>query len=98
MTIFDVDFVVTATAVLLFSMAFISSQQLQFAYAGSDCVNYERTQNTINIMCNASFGDVVNTTNDQSVLENVQDQECVLKASLQVSDGATFSMDSNDIQ
>jgi poly(beta-D-mannuronate) C5 epimerase len=97
MIFLDAKFV-TPTTFLLFSMTIVSSQQLQFGEAGSACINYVRTQNTINIMCNASFGDVVNTVNDQSVIENVQDQEYVLKASLQVSDGTTLSMDSNDIK
>ncbi len=97
MTILDANSV-TAMAFVLFCMTTISGQQVQFADAGSACISYERTQNTINIMCNASFGDVLRTINDPSIIENVQDQEYVLKASLQVSDDTTFSMNSNDIK
>jgi hypothetical protein len=96
MTILDANSV-TAIAFVIFCTTIILGQQVQFAYAGSACISYERTQNTINIMCNASFGDVLRTINDPSIIENVQDQEYILKASLQVSDDTTFSMNSNDI-
>jgi mannuronan 5-epimerase len=97
MTILDANSV-TAIAFVLFCTTIILGQQVHFADAGSACIDYERTQNTINIMCNASFGDILNTINDPSIIENVEDQEYVLKASLQVSDDTTFSMNSNDIK
>jgi poly(beta-D-mannuronate) C5 epimerase len=97
MTILDANSV-TGVAFVLFCMTIILGQQVQFAHAGSACINYEQTQNTINIMCNASFRDVLRTINDPSIIENVQNQDYVLKSSLQVSDGTTFSMNSNDIK
>jgi poly(beta-D-mannuronate) C5 epimerase len=97
MIIFDRDFL-TAAAFLLFSTTIISGQHLQFADAGSACIDYEQAQNTITITCNASFEDVVNMINDQSVVENLQDQEYFLKANLQVDDGATLFMGPNDIK
>src|ERR671922_423219 len=90
-------FVTAATAFLLFCLIFVSTQQLQFVDGGAQCIDYEEVQSTIIITCNASFGDIVNTINDQSILENVQNQEYVLKANLQVSDGITLTMDSPDI-
>jgi hypothetical protein len=39
------------------------------------CIDYESTENTIAINCNASFLDVVQTTNDPDILENVGDGE-----------------------
>src|ERR671924_675137 len=102
MIIFDTGFVATATALLLLSVTFISNQQLRFADAGAGgvaaCVDYGPAENTITITCDASFLDVVGTVNDQSVLENVGDQEYLLKANLQVNDGTNMSMQSDDIK
>jgi mannuronan 5-epimerase len=97
MITFGAGFVTAATAFLLFCVIFVSTQQLHFADGGAACINYEEIQRTIIITCNASFGDVANNINDQSILENVQNQEYVLKANLQVSDGITLTMDSPDI-
>src|ERR671932_518928 len=97
MTIVNADFV-AALVLVVFSMTILSGPQFHFANGSSACINYVRTQNTINIMCNASFGDILNTINDPSIIENVQNQEYVLKASLQVSNDTTFSMNSNDIK
>jgi mannuronan 5-epimerase len=91
--IFLETFFVTVT--LLFSMTSTLHQQLHFAYAGT-CIDYDPTENTINIICNASFGDIVDTIDDQDVLENVGDGEYLLEASLLVVDGVTFEMTSND--
>jgi mannuronan 5-epimerase len=105
MIIFDTGFIVTASALLLLSVTFISNQQLRFADAGTGgggvaaaCVDYGPAENTITITCDASFLNVVGTVNDQSVLENVGDQEYLLKANLQVNDGTNLSMQSDDIK
>jgi hypothetical protein len=75
MIIFDAG-LATATGLLLFSVTVIPNQQLQFADAGAAaCVDYQPVENTITITCNASFLDVVNTVNDQSVLEELGDGE-----------------------
>ena len=97
MITFGAGFVTATIAFLLFCVIFVSTQQLQFADGGATCINYEEIQSTIIITCNASFGGIANNINDQSILENVQNQEYVLKANLQVSDGATLTMDSPDI-
>jgi mannuronan 5-epimerase len=81
--------------VLLFSMANALHQELHSAYAGT-CIDYEPTENTINIMCNASFGDVVETIRDPDILENLGNDEYLLQANLQVIDGVTFEMGSDD--
>jgi hypothetical protein len=45
----------------------------------------------------ASFGDVIRTITDQSVLEKLEeDGEYLLKANLRVADGTTFEMTSNE--
>src|SRR5919109_192893 len=86
---------VTVTVILLFSMISTLHQQLHFAYAGT-CIDYEADENTINIMCNASFADLVDTLDDQDILENIRDGEYLLNANLLVVDGVTFEMSSDD--
>src|ERR671923_1394715 len=86
---------VTVTVILLFSMISTLHQQLHFAYAGT-CIDYEADENTINIMCNASFADLVDSLDDQDILENVGDGEYLLNANLLVVDGVTFEMSSDD--
>jgi parallel beta-helix repeat protein len=72
-------------------------QGIHFA-DGTTCIDYDSTENTIDIDCNASFLDVVVSINDQLVLQNVGDGEYLLKANLEVDDGVTFAMTSNDIK
>jgi recombinational DNA repair protein RecR len=53
--------------------------------------------NTIAINCDASFLDVVQAINDPAILEQEEDQEggqYILKANLDVADGVTFEMTS----
>src|ERR687897_2920834 len=94
------SFAIAAVAVLFFSMNSISYQQPPFfdIEEGTQCIDYEAAENTIAIDCDyASFGDVIRTINDQSVLEKLeQDGEYLLKANLRVADGKTFEMTSND--
>ena len=97
MIIFRAVFVSTI-AILLLSVMFISSQRVQFADAGTVCIDYRQAERAITISCDASFGDVVNTMNNQGVLENLGNQEYLLNANLQVGDGATLSMNSNDVK
>jgi mannuronan 5-epimerase len=101
MTIFKKNYVVNVVvaAFLIFSMIGISLfQKFHFSY-GTACIDYDQTENTITISCNASFLDVASSISDQSVLEQLRNSgEYLLKASLQVDDDATFSMTSNDIK
>lgn len=96
---------------LIFSMTEISSifHQLQpfpFAVAGTEeeeddtCVDYEPTENTITITCDASFQDVADSINDSLVLEQLTSggDEYLLKANLEVDDDTAFSMGPNDIK
>ncbi len=93
-------FAITAVAVLFLSMDKISYQQLPFFdfEEGSQCIDYEATENTIMIDCDyASFGDVIRTVDYQSLLEKLEeDGEYLLKANLRIADGATFEMSSNE--
>jgi parallel beta-helix repeat protein len=98
--------IIVATANLLFLLTGIipyqQQHQQQFHYfntaeAGEgECIDYESTENTIAINCNASFLDVVQTINDPDILENAGDGEYILNANLEVSDDVTFEMTSNE--
>jgi mannuronan 5-epimerase len=61
-----------------------------------ECIQYEAAENTIAINCDASFLDVVQAINDPEILEELRDGEYLLNANLQVSDGITFAMNSNE--
>jgi poly(beta-D-mannuronate) C5 epimerase len=64
------------------------------------CIDYDESENTIIVNCNASFSDVVQTINDPDILENLGNGEYILNANLEVADGITFAMTStgNDLQ
>src|SRR5918995_4226257 len=97
--------IIVATANLLFLLTGIipyqQQHQQQFHYfntaeAGEgECIDYESTENTIAINCNASFLDVVQTINDPDILENAGDGEYILNANLEVADDVSFAMTSN---
>ena len=95
------SFASAVSLVLFFSMIDISYQQPPFFDFENvlDCITYEASEKTISIDCeHASFGDVVGTINNQSVLEKLeQDGEYLLKANLRVAKGATFEMTSNGV-
>jgi mannuronan 5-epimerase len=94
------SFATAAVAALFFSMTSSSYQQPPFfdIEEGTQCIDYDALENTINVDCDyASFGDVIRTINDQSVLEKLEeDGEYLLKANLRVADGGTFEMTSNE--
>jgi parallel beta-helix repeat protein len=83
-------------ALILFSMAFVSTQQVQFSDASTACVGYQGGANTITITCDASFRDAVQAINDPDILgqEAEQNGQFILNANLQVADGVTFQMTS----
>src|SRR5215216_2899739 len=87
------------TALFLFSVTVISTQQLQFTDATTACVGYEAGINTITITCNASFLDVVQAINDPAILEREEEEvgQYILKANLEVRDGVTFEMNSSGV-
>ncbi len=79
----------------------ILTQQVQFTDASTACVGYQSGINTITINCDASFLDVVQAINDPEILEaqeEVEEEEggqYILNANLDVADGVTFEMNSN---
>jgi poly(beta-D-mannuronate) C5 epimerase len=93
-------FITITVAVLFFSMAGISYQQLPFLEneEGLRCIYYEAAEKTITIDCDhASFGDLISTIYDRSLLEKLEeDGEYLLKANLRIADGASFGMTSSD--
>jgi poly(beta-D-mannuronate) C5 epimerase len=58
------------------------------------CIDYDESENTILINCNASFQEVVQTINDPEILESPENGEYILNANLEVADGVTFAMTS----
>ncbi|MDQ3873280.1 MAG: right-handed parallel beta-helix repeat-containing protein [Thermoproteota archaeon] len=98
-TLAIVDALFVMTALLLFSTPNVTSQQPRLAYAQDTCVEYDESENTIRVTCDASFRDVANTVNDNpSALEEIEggNGEYLLNANLEVEDGATFTVGPND--
>src|SRR5215212_6825113 len=97
--------IIIAAGLLLFLITGLTPYQQEqlhhfTAYAGEGgaCIDYDQSENAIIITCNASFREVANTINDPAVLEQLGDGgEYLLKASLQVDDGATLLIGPNDI-
>jgi parallel beta-helix repeat protein len=96
MVIFKRD-LATLTALLLFSVTLISTQQVQFTDASTACVGYQSGVSTIAINCDASFLDVVQAINDPGILaqEEGQQGQYILNANLDVADGVSFEMTSS---
>ena len=93
-------FIPITTAVLFFSMAGISYQQLPFLENDEAvrCIYYEAAEKTITIDCDyASFGDLYSTIQNRSLVEKLQkDGEYLLKANLRIADGSSFDITSSD--
>src|SRR5215216_5635717 len=86
---------------LLTGMMLYDQQHLHYfnlAEAGEvECIDYDQEENTISINCNASFLDVVQAIDDDpDILENPGNGEYILNANLEVADGITFEMNSNE--
>jgi parallel beta-helix repeat protein len=86
----------TISALLLFSMTLISTQQVQFTDASTACVSYQSGVNTITVNCDASFLDVVQAINDPGILVQEGEGQYILNANLEVADRVTFAMNSNE--
>src|SRR5215204_4518148 len=103
MTSLDKKSITIAAAVILIFLSLITSimpygqepHHLRFTAEGGACIAYDQSENTININCNASFLDVVQTINDPDIVENTENGEYLLNANLEVADGITFEMNSN---
>ena len=101
MTNLNKNFLIVTYTILLFLLTdLILHQQLPYlgftAEAGEvACIDYDQTESTINVNCNASFLDLVQTINDPEILENLGNGEYLLNANLEVADGITFEMTSS---
>src|SRR5215210_7996961 len=86
----------TGVLLLFLITSVIPYQQRHTAEAGEgECIDYESSDNTITINCNASFLDVVQTISDSDIIENLGNGEYLLNANLEVADGVSFEMTSN---
>jgi mannuronan 5-epimerase len=88
------------TTILLFILLGLipyGQQHLRFtAEAGeSVCIEYDQTENTINVKCNSSFSAVVQAINNPQIVENLGNGEYLLNSSLEVADGIAFEMNSS---
>ncbi|HJU33624.1 MAG TPA: right-handed parallel beta-helix repeat-containing protein [Nitrososphaera sp.] len=96
-----------ATTILLFILVGLLShgQQQQHQYhlhfaaeAGEPaCIEYDQTENTVNVNCNYSFSAVAQTIYNSEIIQNVGNGEYLLNATLEVADGVTFEMNSSDV-
>ncbi|MDQ4017227.1 MAG: right-handed parallel beta-helix repeat-containing protein [Thermoproteota archaeon] len=96
---------VAATGVLLFLFSeLIPIEQLVSfrAEAGElACIDYDESENTISINCNASFLSLVQAINNPDILEQesigvagIANGQYILNANLEIADGMTFAMTS----
>src|SRR5215211_1621493 len=104
MTSLDKKSITVAAAVILIFLSLITNimpygqepHHLRFTAEGGACIDYDQSENTIAIDCNASFLDVVQTINDPDVIENLGGGEYILNANLEVADDVTFEMTSSN--
>src|SRR5215211_3795228 len=104
MTSLDKKSITIAAAVILIFLSLITNimpygqepHHLRFTAEGGACIDYDQSENTIAIDCNASFLDVVQTINDPDVIENLGGGEYILNANLEVADDVTFEMTSSN--
>jgi parallel beta-helix repeat protein len=101
MSILSKNSITVVGAILLFFIAGIISYEqhhLRFAAEAGEgtCIDYESAENTIAINCDASFLDVAQTIDDPDIIENTGNGEYILNANLEVADGATFEMTSEE--
>jgi hypothetical protein len=104
MASFDKKSITIAAAVILIFLSLITNimpygqepHHLRFSAEGGACIDYDQSENTIAIDCNASFLDVVQTINDPNVIDNLGGGEYILNANLEVADDVTFEMTSSN--
>jgi parallel beta-helix repeat protein len=91
---------ISAIGVLLFLFTELISYEKHVSFTAEAgelaCIDYDESENTITVNCNASFLDVVQTINDPEILENLGNGEYILNANLEVSDGITLGMSLRD--
>jgi parallel beta-helix repeat protein len=97
------NFAATCVLLFLFSELIPHEQRVSFkAEAGElACIDYDESENTISINCNASFLSVVQAINNPDILEQesigvagIANGQYILNANLEVADGVLFAMTS----
>ena len=104
MASFDKKSITIAAAVILIFLSLITNimpygqepHHLRFTAEGGACIDYDQSENTIAIDCNASFLDVVQIINDPDAIDNLGGGEYILNANLEVADDVTFEMTSSN--
>jgi parallel beta-helix repeat protein len=104
MASFDKKSITIAAAVILIFLSLITNimpygqepHHLRFSAEGGTCIDYDQSENTIAIDCNASFLDVVQIINDPDAIDNLGGGEYILNANLEVADDVTFEMTSSN--
>jgi parallel beta-helix repeat protein len=104
MASFDKKSITIAAAVILIFLSLITNimpygqepHHLRFSAEGGACIDYDQSENTIAIDCNASFLDVFQIINDPDVIDNLGGGEYILNANLEVADDVTFEMTSSN--
>src|SRR5215211_7502539 len=98
---------VTATGILLFLFTGLLSYEQNGSFTAEAgelaCIDYDESENTITVNCNASFLSVVQAINNPDILEQetggvgvagIANGQYILNANLEVADGVTFAMTS----
>jgi mannuronan 5-epimerase len=93
----SIPLTITILLFILLGLMPYGQQHLRFtAEAGENvCIEYDQTENTINVKCNSSFAAVVQAINNPQIVENLGNGEYLLNATLEVADGVTFEMNSS---
>ncbi len=98
-----INVVGTGVLLFLFSELLPHEQLVSFrAEAGElACIDYDESENTISINCNASFLSLVQAINNPDILEQesigvagIANGQYILNANLEIADGVTFAMTS----
>src|SRR5215211_5656301 len=95
---------VTATGILLFLFTGLISYEQNGSFTAEAgelaCIDYDESENTITVNCNASFLSVVQAINNPDILEQetgvegvagIANGQYILNANLEVADGVTFT-------
>jgi parallel beta-helix repeat protein len=100
---------VPAIGILLFLFTGLISYEQNGSFTAEAgelaCIDYDESENTISVNCNASFSDVVQAINNPVIIEQetlgvegvagLASGQYILNANLEIADGVTFTMTSN---
>ena len=75
----------------------ISISLLPIRTSNASCATYNAASNTISITCDSTMPQVSSDVNNESVLKNLGGGEWLLKAILQINDGAKLTISSPEV-